>query len=245
MGGLSKSTNLFVDLYDEWMDDEQAYLDWVDFFKRHVSMPVASALELACGTGNISKYIAKDIPRYVASDIDEDMLKQAKDKLPEHVELCVMNMQKITINETFDCVLCGADSMNFNQSVEELALVADTVWDHLHDKGVFIFDVHHPLRLSQYQEAYVETGSIHGINFEYILSSHNQKLTHEFHWYTTTYPVVQEYMQHVFFKGEIQQAFPSSKWKLSVENDEGKPGFVDGEKWLIVAHAIKSEGDSQ
>lgn len=242
MGGLPQSTNIFVDLYDEWMDDQEAYDAWVVFYRRHVPQPVGSILELACGTGNISQAIALDVPRYVASDIDPDMLIQAKNKLPSHVEFQVMNMQDITINESFDCVLCGADSMNFNQSLDELKQTASMVWNHLKPNGIFVFDVHHPNRLKQFKEAYVETGEIQGINFEYVLSSEDQKLTHDFYWYINSYPTIQQYIQHVFNEAEIKQAFPSSQWKLTVENDAGEKGFVDGEKWMIAAQAIKPDG---
>lgn len=245
MGRLSQSTNLFVELYDEWMDDDQAYQDWINFYKRNVPQPVNSLLELACGTGNISQFLAQDIARYVASDLDLAMLDQAKVKLPEHVQFQVMNMQEITIDETFDCILCAADSMNFNQSVEQLTQTAQTVWDHLNEDGMFVFDVHHPDRLKQYEEAYVETGTIKSIDFQYVLSSSKQKLTHEFHWFVGAYPTTQVYTQHVFFESEIKKAFPSSKWKLTVENDEGKSGFVSGEKWLIAAQAIKPKGEKQ
>lgn len=245
MGRLSQSTNLFVALYDEWMDDDQAYQDWINFYKKHVPQPVTSLLELACGTGNISKYIAADIPRYVATDIDKEMLEQAKVKLPEHVEFKVMNMQDITIDETFDCVLCAADSMNFNQSLNQLTQTANTVWEHLKPDGMFVFDVHHPNRLKQYKEAYVETGTIKMIDFEYVLSSEAQTLIHEFHWYVGAYPTVQHYVQHIFLEAEIKQAFPSSKWKITVENDMGEPGFTLGEKWLVAAQAIKPKGDTQ
>ena len=243
MGRLAQSTNIFVELYYEWMDDEQAYLDWIDFYKRHVSQPVSSLLELACGTGNISKYLAEGIPKYMATDIDIHMLEQAKVKLPNHVCFMQMDMQNITIVETFDCVLCAADSMNFNQSVQELIKTADGVWEHLSHNGMFVFDVHHPNRLNQYKESYVETGSIQGINYEYILTSAMQSLTHEFYWYVGSYPTTQQYVQRIFSEAEIKQAFPSSKWNLIVENDQGESGFVSGEKWLIAAQAIKLEGE--
>ena len=245
MGRLSQSTNLFVDLYDEWMDDEQAYLDWINFYHHHVKQPVDTLLELACGTGNISKYLVDEVAHYVATDIDIEMLEQAKAKLPDHVNFKVMNMQDITIDETFDCVLCAADSLNFNLTIQQLIQTANTVWDHLKPNGKFVFDVHHPNRLKQYKEAYVETGTIQGIDFEYVLSSQLQDLTHEFYWYMGSYPTTQQYVQHVFLEEEIKQAFPSFKWKLTVENDVGEPGFVLGEKWLIIAQAIKPEGEKQ
>lgn len=240
MGRLSKNTDLFVKVYDAWMDDEQAYVDWVAFFKQHVSLPLDSLLELACGSGNISKYLVNHVNRYIASDLDEAMLVQAKAKLPEHVIFMQMNMQHIPLDETFDCIICGADSMNFNQNLEELHATATTVWNHLNDHGKFVFDIHHIDRINQYKQAYVETGTIQGIDFEYVLSSTDTTLVHEFYWYLKAYPITQQYIQRVFTLEEIRSVFLKHQWKLTIKTEDQKESSSSKEKWFIVAEAIKS-----
>src|SRR5690554_3514294 len=119
MGRLPEVESMFVSLYDAWMDDEQAYIDWVDFYIRNSNQP-SSVCELACGTGNITKYIAPKVHRYVASDINPLMIAKAKEKIDASVEFVIADMRDFDFNETFDCVLCAADSMNFNENMDQL-----------------------------------------------------------------------------------------------------------------------------
>ncbi len=234
MGRLPEVESVFVLVYDAWMDDEQSYLDWVDFFHRHTHNPT-SLCELACGTGNITKHIAPYVKRYVASDIDCAMLEQAKAKVDDHVEFKVLDMREFSLNETFDCILCAADSMNFNETISQLQQTVNHVKKHLKKGGTFIFDVHHPSRATQYSQEYVESGIVESIPYEYYLKAENQTLTHEFHWYQHTYPIVEIIKQTIFTQAEIQSVFDANQWKIEVENDMKESGFVDGEKWNICA----------
>ncbi len=234
MGRLLKSDNIFVDVYDQWMDDEQAYLDWVAFFKRQG--PFTSALELACGTGNLTQHLCSLGERYVATDIDEEMLNKAQEKLSHlPIEFQLADMRDFNLLEQFDRVICGADSMNFNQNIKQLKKTVEHVRKHLNPQGIFVFDVHHPKRLETYREGYVETGQLDDIFFEYVLYSKRNKLIHDFYWYPQTYPIVQQFVQTIFTQKQLLMVFDDDTWNLHVENEQGKQGFVDGEKWHIAA----------
>ena len=234
MGRLLKSNNIFVDVYDQWMDDKQAYLDWVAFFKRQGDFE--SALELACGTGNLTQYLCPLSQRYVATDIDEDMLNKAQEKLASlSIEFQLADMRDFQLMERFDRIICGADSVNFNQNIKQLKKTVANIQAHLNPNGKFIFDVHHPNRLHTYREGYVETGQVDDIFFEYVLYSKRNKLIHDFYWYTASYPIVQQFIQTVFTQKQLQMVFDEKTWSLHVENEHGEIGFVDGEKWHIAA----------
>lgn len=233
MGRLSEVKSIFALVYDQWMDDEQAYLDWVDFYRRHSD--AQSVLELAGGTGNITKHILALTQHMVFSDISEDMVVQAKVKLGDSLDYHVLDMRDFNLNEHFDAVICGADSINFNQNVMELTQTVSQVKKHLKQQGVFIFDVHHPKRAIIYQQTYVETGILQDIPYEYTLSSHDAKLTHHFAWYTSSYPTIEVFEQRIFTKEELLHVFDEKTWELTVENEKGESGFVDGEKWNICA----------
>ncbi len=242
MGRLPQSENIFVEVYDSWMDDEKAYKDWVDFFKKQG--PFESILELACGTGNITGYLCSISDRYVATDIDDDMLQKAQAKTDLcMVEFQLADMRDFDLDETFDRIICGADSINFNQNLKQLRQTVSCVKKHLNPNGVFVFDVHHPDRLKTYKKGYIETGVIDNIHFEYELYSRRNKLYHDFYWFIGGYPTVQQFVQTIFSQKDIQQVFDPDTWELTVENEHGDSGFVSGEKWHIAAKLIEKRHD--
>lgn len=233
MGRLSEIESIFVRLYDEWMDDPAAYEHWATFFFNQVQPH--KVLELACGTGNITRLLAPYISEYLASDIDENMLRQAQNKLPAHVKLQVLDMRDFELNDQFDAIVCGADSMNFNEDTTQLQQVMMQVAKHLKVDGVFIFDVHQPQRLTMFKEAYVEVGRLGGVDYEYTLMSEDDYLIHEFAWYVSAYPKLEVFKQRVFSQVELKAIFAEIYWDLYVENENGQVGFVSGEKWYIRA----------
>lgn len=233
MGRLSEIESIFTSLYDEWMDDLEAYEHWVDFFFNQTQP--SSLLELACGTGNITRLIAPYIKEYVASDIDKNMLRQAQNKLPAHVALKVLDMRDFHLDKQFDAIICGADSMNFNEDSKQLHQVMMQVAKHLKVDGTFIFDVHQPQRLAMFKDAYVEVGSLAGVDYQYTLMSQGNDLIHEFAWYISAYPKVEVFKQRVFSETELKAVFDEAYWDLYVENEDGHVGFVSGEKWYLCA----------
>ena len=234
MGGLSEVESIFELVYDLWMDDAQAYLDWADFYHRHVD-DGRSVLELACGTGNVTQLIAPSTKHYVASDISLAMLKQAQQKVPQHVKLQQLDMRDFKLDASFDAIICAADSINFNQDLPQLRQTMHCVAQHLKKGGFFVFDVHHPERLNMFKQAYIEVGQLNDLDYQYTLTSHGMMLVHEFHWYTGVYPQVESYQQRIFSEAELKVVFKPRHWELYVENENREPGFSFGEKWLICA----------
>ena len=69
------------------------------------------ALEIACGTGRVTRHLREHIPaasKLVASDISEDMLAVAKKRLKEfEIDWQVIDAQQLPFNEnTIDVVVC-------------------------------------------------------------------------------------------------------------------------------------------
>jgi SAM-dependent methyltransferase len=105
-----------------------------------------TVLELACGTGSILKQLQ---PHYQVAglDLSERMLEIAAEKLPE-VRLVHGDMTQTQLDEKFDVVLCVYDSINHLLDFAEWEAVFDRARDHLHDRGVFIFDINTEPRLA-------------------------------------------------------------------------------------------------
>lgn len=70
----------------------------------------SSILELACGTGIVTKRVKENFPdaKITASDLNPDMMKVGKEKLPgDKIEWAVVNAEEIPYpDNSYDCVIC-------------------------------------------------------------------------------------------------------------------------------------------
>ncbi|WFA09892.1 class I SAM-dependent methyltransferase [Tissierella sp. Yu-01] len=135
----------FASLYDELMNDFD-YEEWAKYieeiYKRYNLKP-KDILEMACGTGNLSYYLAKKRYNLVCFDLSQEMLTKAYEKLGRfnNVKILNQNMINFNINKKFDSVISICDSMNYITTDEELANCFKNVYNHLKPNGIFIFDI--------------------------------------------------------------------------------------------------------
>lgn len=137
--------NNFANLYDELMDDvdyEKWYLYIENIFNRFKKKP-KNILEMACGTGNISYYLAKNEYDLTCFDLSSEMLSIAYNKLNgfKNVKLLNQNMIDFNINKKFDSVISICDGLNYILNPNDLLKSFKNVKDHLIKDGIFIFDI--------------------------------------------------------------------------------------------------------
>lgn len=137
--------NRFADIYDQLMMDFN-YEDWFNYIKEILNKfdkKPKNVLEMACGTGNLSYYLAKERYNLTCFDLSSDMLSRAYEKLRrfKNVELMNQNMINFNINQSFDCVISICDSINYITEKEDLLKTFKNVWNHLENGGIFIFDI--------------------------------------------------------------------------------------------------------
>ena len=137
----------FAYLYDELMKDAP-YEEWVEFVKdRCVKYHVKGTrlLDLACGTGELSVRLAQDGFQVTGVDLSEDMLAVAQAKAEEkglRIPFFQQNMADLEGQAEFDVIGILCDSLNYLQTEEEVRATFSNVFQHLSNKGVFLFDVH-------------------------------------------------------------------------------------------------------
>lgn len=143
--------NNFALLYDELMMDVD-YKEWylyikkiLDKFDKHPE----SILEMACGTGNLSYYLAKDGYDLTCFDLSSNMLSIAYNKLNRYKNVTILNQNMVdfNINNRFDSIISICDSINYIVDKEELLKTFKNVKDHLKDEGIFIFDINSHYKL--------------------------------------------------------------------------------------------------
>ncbi len=107
----------------------------------HYGFTLTSALDLACGTGLISRQLAQHAESVVGLDSSEAMLRRAAELTSdENVRYVRGDVRAFDLGETFDAAVCGSDSLNYLSTPAELTEVFRCVRRHLRPGGVFAFD---------------------------------------------------------------------------------------------------------
>lgn len=135
----------FASLYDELMNDFD-YEEWADYIEKifeKYDLKPKDILEMACGTGNLTYYLAKRRYNIVCFDLSSDMLSKAYEKLGRYknVKILNQNMINFNINKKFQAILSICDSINYITDKDDLLKSFKNVYKHLDDGGVFIFDI--------------------------------------------------------------------------------------------------------
>lgn len=101
--------NKLANLYQEKYMDVGLYHDSFDLFCDNIKKENPEILELACGPGNITKYLLNKRPDFKIFGIDlaPNMIELAKTNNPE-AAFQVMDCRDIgSIDKNFDAIMCG------------------------------------------------------------------------------------------------------------------------------------------
>jgi len=237
MGGQTVETlnyTVLADFYDRLVKDEEATRQWVAYTKQRVKGK--HILELACGSGEITLALADEGYRLDALDLSEEMINRArlKDKTGK-VHFSQGDMLDLSTYGTYDAILCYCDSINYLQP-DQLDRLFDEVEGHLADNGVFLFDMHTPERLIEFEEPFIEEGWIDTTAYQWAIESDNQRIIHHFRFYFTDGPVVSEtHVQHVFDLDDVTGKLENRGLRVSVTSDFEEPAGKENEKYFVCA----------
>ena len=141
--------------YDRFTDDV-GYADWADFFERlfaREGVQPGLILDLACGTGSLTKILAERGYEMIGADASPDMLMQAMqntiDCTPRPLFLN-QRMEELDLYGTVDVCLCCLDSINYVTDPAALQRAFKRVHLFLEPKtGLFVFDVNTPEKFAR------------------------------------------------------------------------------------------------
>lgn len=112
-------------LYQEKFMDVDLYGDTFDIFCETIEKQNAELLEIACGPGNITKYLLNKRPdlKILGIDLAPGMIKLAKINNPS-AEFRLKDCRQIdTITKKFDAIMCGfcLPYLNKNETIKLLS----------------------------------------------------------------------------------------------------------------------------
>lgn len=101
--------NKLADLYQSKFMDVSMYHDTFDVFCHAVEKQNAKVLELACGPGNITKYLLFKRPDFkiLGTDLAPNMIELAKINNPNASFQLLDSREMLKLNATYDALMCG------------------------------------------------------------------------------------------------------------------------------------------
>lgn len=130
------------------------YAAWADYIEKHFRknhLPGNTVLDLACGTGSLTKELALRGYEMIGADRSPEMLAEAAEKNRgvspvEPIFLC-QSMEKLDLYGTIDACVCCLDSVNYVTDPQKLARAFQRVRLFLTPGGLFLFDINSPEKL--------------------------------------------------------------------------------------------------
>ena len=133
----------FADVYDQLMDNVP-YAEWGAFIRdllRREGITGGLVLDLACGTGRMTNFLAGQGYDMIGVDKSEDMLRIAKDRSPGEILYLMQDMRDLDLYGTVRAVVSVCDSLNYITKDRDLLTVFRLVDNYLDPGGLFIFDL--------------------------------------------------------------------------------------------------------
>ena len=147
--------------YDRFTDDV-GYEEWADFFERlfeREGVKPSLVLDLACGTGSLTRILAQRGYDMIGADASPEMLMQAlQNTLDCEPRPLLLNqrMEELDLYGAVDACLCCLDSVNYVTEPEALQTAFERVHTFLNPDGLFVFDINTPEKFARIDgESYV------------------------------------------------------------------------------------------
>ena len=212
--------------YDYLLGDEEAFDFWLEYIN---AKDYHTVLELASGSGVLAGILNKQGKDVTDSDISKEMKEVATNNFDG--EYLILNMIDFDLHKKYDLILCVCDSINYLYE-EELEQMFKSVYKHLNDGGRFIFDMHNPKRLKEFDEEYIEEGQIdENVYYQWTINSDtfDRTVNEHFTFYTPEGMIQEQHTQNVFEPSVVKEKLESVGLESEVVMD-----FIEDEKILFI-----------
>ena len=144
----------FAKIYDELINEDINYDEMVSRIINiceEQNIDFNNYLDVACGTGNVTIRLATRFKDIFAVDLSEDMLREAFEKLKANKikgKVICQDMTELSLNKKFDLITSVLDSTNYIIDEDGIISYFKSIYEHLNDNGIFIFDINSYYKLS-------------------------------------------------------------------------------------------------
>ncbi len=136
-------------VYDK-LNKEVDYSRWADFFEkcfeRFGSARPEIMLDLACGTGRMTRVLAERGYDMIGVDGSADMLSEAYSAGGEGILYLLQDMRSFELYGTVGATVCCLDSLNYLLDIKDLENTFSLVHNYSDPDALFIFDMNSPYK---------------------------------------------------------------------------------------------------
>ena len=138
----------FAQVYDLFMDNVpyEAWGEYLDKLFKEYGIEDGLLLDLGCGTGKITRYLAEKGYDMIGVDYSYEMLDIAKEQSQEGILYLMQDMREFELYGTVRGIYSACDCLNYILEEEELKEVFSLVNNYLDPGGIFVFDINTPYK---------------------------------------------------------------------------------------------------
>ncbi|CAM3580205.1 bifunctional 2-polyprenyl-6-hydroxyphenol methylase/3-demethylubiquinol 3-O-methyltransferase UbiG [Erysipelothrix urinaevulpis] len=218
--------------YDELfqdLDGTHQYFQWIESKIKDTD----SIIELACGTGDLLNLFSKrDV---LGFDLEASSIQTAIEKYPGlQDKVYVGDFLKKEHPHKKDVGICINDSLNYIQTIEDLERFVDV---SLLLADELFLDSHHPYRLIEFEDGYLEEGQTASFDYSYQIMSEDNFLVHIINFLDGRFDSV---FQWVFDPMVLKALYEAKGYTVDLFTDFDTQGVSEeGEK--VMYHIYKEE----
>ena len=130
--------------------DYEATVEFYMEILRREGVTPRTVVDLACGTGSVTKLLAERGYRVTGVDMSEEMLTEAFGKVQDMMQpprFVCQKLQELRLPRAVDMAVCALDSLDYILDPADCKETIRRVYKALNPGGIFIFDVNTPEKL--------------------------------------------------------------------------------------------------
>ena len=147
-----KDIYLYPDLYDALHQDIETDKNVITLYAKKCNGPV---LEVASGTGRLSKYITDLGLPYTGIDNSQSFLDVSIENLGSRGTFLLRDMRDFHLNQKFDFIFIGFNSFLHNLTDKDAVSCLASIKTHLSDGGLFLLSIFQPDHSFLYRDEYL------------------------------------------------------------------------------------------
>ena len=147
-----KDIYLYPDLYDALHQDIETDKNVITHYAKKCNGPV---LEVASGTGRLSKYITDLGLPYTGIDNSQSFLDVSIENLGSRGTFLLRDMRAFHLNKKFDFIFIGFNSFLHNLIDKDAVSCLASIKTHLNDGGLFLLSIFQPDHSFLYRDEYL------------------------------------------------------------------------------------------
>ena len=131
------------------VDYEATVTFYYEILRREGVRP-RTCVDLACGTGSVTRILAQKGLDVIGVDMSEEMLTVAMDKVMDMEQpprFVCQALQELFLPRGVDMAVCALDSLDYITDPDDCRAAIARVYKVLNPGGIFIFDVNTPEKL--------------------------------------------------------------------------------------------------